>query len=184
MTGFRPTRLFLYLAFFHYLMVLSGFAHAQRPYLDQEVRVEGLPSLMAVSQDPRTVLLTSLDTILHDSQVCCGKDSALEDSLNSADPARDATGRSVAEPAIRRAAVAEPAARRTHRGAAVTKTPACAPADRRGAVASGRRIGMAWVLGTAGARAGNEHPREPNFSALSKTEHRMPLGAQRAREEQ
>jgi hypothetical protein len=41
---------------------------------------------MAVSPQPFYVLLTSLDTVLHDKDVCCGKDSALEDSLKSADP--------------------------------------------------------------------------------------------------
>ena len=42
---------------------------------------------MARSHDPSDVLLTSLDTILHDREVCCGKDSALEDSAQRADPA-------------------------------------------------------------------------------------------------
>ena len=32
------------------------------------------------------VLLTSLDTVFHDREVCCGKDSALEDSAQAADP--------------------------------------------------------------------------------------------------
>jgi hypothetical protein len=52
----------------------------------EEVRVSGLPSLMARSHDPSDVLLTSLDTILHDRGVCCGKDSALVDSAEKADP--------------------------------------------------------------------------------------------------
>jgi len=52
----------------------------------QEVRVSSLPSLMARSHDPSDVLLTSLDTILHDKSVCCAKDSALEDSAQKADP--------------------------------------------------------------------------------------------------
>jgi hypothetical protein len=52
----------------------------------QEVRVDGLASLMARTHDPSDVLLTSLDTIFHDREMCCGKDSALEDSALRADP--------------------------------------------------------------------------------------------------
>ncbi len=48
--------------------------------------MSGLPSLMARSHDPADVLRTSLDTIIHDRGVCCGKDSALEDSVEKADP--------------------------------------------------------------------------------------------------
>jgi hypothetical protein len=51
-----------------------------------DVRVEGLASLMARTQDPSDVLLSSLDTIFHDREICCGKDSALEDSALRADP--------------------------------------------------------------------------------------------------
>jgi hypothetical protein len=54
------------------------------PY--QETRVGGLPALMARSHDPSDVLLTSLDTVLHDRSVCCGADSALGDSAEKANP--------------------------------------------------------------------------------------------------
>ena len=67
-------------------LAVPGFASGQIPYLDQEVEVHNLPSLMARSHDRFEVLLTSLDTVLHDRDVCCGKDSALEDSLQAADP--------------------------------------------------------------------------------------------------
>ena len=87
MTGFRPTRSFLLATLLVSFSLLSCLAFGQLPYLDQEVRVQGLPSLMAVADDPRTVLLTSLDTIIHDREVCCGKNSALDDSLVSVDPA-------------------------------------------------------------------------------------------------
>ena len=53
---------------------------------NQEVRVRQLPSLMAHSEDPSDVLLTSLDTVFHDREVCCGKDSALEDQATRVDP--------------------------------------------------------------------------------------------------
>ena len=67
-------------------LVLGSFSPGQVASADQELRVHHLRALMSVSQDPSYVLLTSLDTILHDKSVCCGKDSALEDSLKTADP--------------------------------------------------------------------------------------------------
>src|SRR5216684_1850528 len=63
------------------------FAQVQTYPSIQEVRLSGLRSLMARTHDPSDVLLTSLDTIIHDRSVCCGKDSALEDSAKKADPA-------------------------------------------------------------------------------------------------
>jgi hypothetical protein len=60
--------------------------HTQILNQDQEVEVHGLASLMAQTKDPSDVLLTSLDTIFHDKEVCCGKDSALVDSASAADP--------------------------------------------------------------------------------------------------
>jgi hypothetical protein len=66
--------------------VLGSFSPGQIASQDQELRVHHLHALVSVSQDPSYVLLTSLDTILHDKSVCCGKDSALEGSLKSADP--------------------------------------------------------------------------------------------------
>jgi hypothetical protein len=55
-------------------------------YTDLEARVTDLPSLLAKSHDPVDVLPTSLDTIVHDRSICCGRDSALEDSVEKADP--------------------------------------------------------------------------------------------------
>ena len=52
----------------------------------QEVRVSGLPVLVARSHQPTDVLLTSLTTIVHDQSVCCGRDSALTDDAERADP--------------------------------------------------------------------------------------------------
>lgn len=62
-------------------------ASAQTYYTPEEVRVSGLPTLMARNHDPSNVLLTSLDMIIHDRNICCGKDSALEDSAERSDPA-------------------------------------------------------------------------------------------------
>lgn len=55
-------------------------------YPDQSLGVHNLPSLTSRTHDPTDVLLTSLDTILHDRELCCGKDSALVDSAQAADP--------------------------------------------------------------------------------------------------
>lgn len=61
-------------------------AYGQQMYVDLEDHVTGLSSLVANSHDPAIVLPISLDTILHDPSICCGKDSALEDSVERADP--------------------------------------------------------------------------------------------------
>ena len=61
-------------------------ANGQQMYTDLEARVSGLPSLMAKSHDLEDVLPTSLDTILDDRSICCGRDSALEDRVARADP--------------------------------------------------------------------------------------------------
>lgn len=65
---------------------LSGIALGQLLNVDQEMNVRELPSLVAPSRHRADVLLTSLATIIHDPEVCCGKDSALEDSAQAADP--------------------------------------------------------------------------------------------------
>lgn len=67
-------------------LALNGFAHGQHTYNPDAVRVNDLPKLMARTSEPSDVLMTSLDTILHDREVCCGKDSALEDGVQRADP--------------------------------------------------------------------------------------------------
>jgi hypothetical protein len=67
-------------------MLIAGYAaHGQTYATNQEVHIAGLPSLVARSHSPSDVLLTSLDTLLHDRSICCGKDSALEDSVEKAD---------------------------------------------------------------------------------------------------
>ena len=53
---------------------------------NQEVRVPQLPALMARTHDLSDVLLTSLDIVFHDPGICCGKDSALADRAQTADP--------------------------------------------------------------------------------------------------
>jgi hypothetical protein len=51
---------------------------------NQEVIVANLPLLTAPSAEASAVLATALETILPDRDVCCGKDSGLEDAVLSA----------------------------------------------------------------------------------------------------
>jgi len=57
----------------------------QQLYTDLEARGSDLSPLQAKSPDPTDVLAASLETIPHHQNVCCGKDSALEDSVARAD---------------------------------------------------------------------------------------------------
>jgi hypothetical protein len=61
-------------------------APAQVLNIDQQIEVADLPSIVSPSRHSSDVLVTSLATIFHDPEVCCGKDSALEDSVERADP--------------------------------------------------------------------------------------------------
>lgn len=72
-------------------ILASGFAvcccaEGQILFQDQEAHVHNLPSLTARSGDTSDILLTSLATVFHDRNICCGKDSALQDSALAADP--------------------------------------------------------------------------------------------------
>ena len=67
-------------------LALGCAVQAQVLYQDQVIEVRDLPSLAARSLHSSDVLLTSLDIIIHDREICCGKDSALEDSVAAADP--------------------------------------------------------------------------------------------------
>jgi hypothetical protein len=69
------------------LLLAGSLAHGQDYPITQEVHVTGLRVLIARTHEPSDVLLTSLDTIIHDRSVCCGKDSGLGDSAERADPA-------------------------------------------------------------------------------------------------
>lgn len=55
-------------------------------YQDQEIEVHDLPWLMACLHDPRHLLLTSLDRVFQDREVCCGHVTTLGDSARRADP--------------------------------------------------------------------------------------------------
>jgi len=86
MTGLRPSQPSFRVLVFATCIVTCCSAFGQQMYTDLEARVSGLPSLMAKSHELADVLPTSLDTILHDRSICCGRDSALEDSVARADP--------------------------------------------------------------------------------------------------
>lgn len=60
-------------------------AYCETYYRDYEVQVPNLPSVVSRTHDPSDVLLASLTTVFHDPEICCGRDSALEDSAEAAD---------------------------------------------------------------------------------------------------
>jgi len=53
---------------------------------NQDVHIDDLPTLKAQPPDRAGVLQASVETILHDKDLCCGKDSALGDAVSAADP--------------------------------------------------------------------------------------------------
>jgi hypothetical protein len=67
-------------------LAVGCLAHGQIFYPNHEIQISDLPSLTAKSKDAPEVLATSLQVIFRDEGICCGKDSALEDSLQRANP--------------------------------------------------------------------------------------------------
>lgn len=67
------------------LAVLCGITSAQTIYPEEEIHVHNLPSLTARSHNSEEVLLASLEMVIQDKEICCGKDSALQDSALAAD---------------------------------------------------------------------------------------------------
>ena len=67
-------------------LAVCCFAPAQVAYQELEVRVHDLPLLTARLKHASDVLASSLEIVFDDKQICCGKDSALEDSVQSSDP--------------------------------------------------------------------------------------------------
>ncbi len=65
------------------LVLATGLAQSQI----QASHVQNLPVRTAASRDSAAVLAASLETILNDSEVCCGKNSSLGDIVQGADPA-------------------------------------------------------------------------------------------------
>jgi hypothetical protein len=76
-----------------FLAFVSGLALAQdvppRTFIshpNQEIRVHGLPSLVAGSKDASDVLATALAIVFNDKDLCCESNSALGDRLPQSDP--------------------------------------------------------------------------------------------------
>ena len=61
-------------------------AHGQDYNPNKQVRISDLPSLTAKSRDASDVLAASVEIIFRDKEVCCGKNSALEDDVQRPDP--------------------------------------------------------------------------------------------------
>lgn len=67
-------------------LALCCLAYAQVSYPDKEIHIHDLPSLTARSTHAPDVLAASLEIVFNDKEVCCGKNSALEDSVQASDP--------------------------------------------------------------------------------------------------
>ncbi len=67
------------------LLGLCLVSDGQVYYPNQEVHINDLASLKAKSDTPSDVLLTSLEIVLRENQICCAKTSALVDNAQSAD---------------------------------------------------------------------------------------------------
>lgn len=67
-------------------LAVCCFAYGQFAYPEKEVRVHDLPSQTARSTHSSDVLAASLEMVFNDKEVCCGKNSALEGSVQSSDP--------------------------------------------------------------------------------------------------
>ncbi|HXJ86917.1 MAG TPA: hypothetical protein VMS18_08890 [Candidatus Binatia bacterium] len=67
-------------------LALSCIAYGQVTYPDKTIHVHDLSSLAARSAHASDVLAASLEIVFNDKEVCCGKNSALEDSVQSPDP--------------------------------------------------------------------------------------------------
>jgi hypothetical protein len=68
-----------------FCLAVGFFAFGQEYYPNKEVRIADLPTVTAKSKDASDVLAASVEIILRDKEVCCGKNSALEDDVQRAD---------------------------------------------------------------------------------------------------
>lgn len=76
----------LALCSFVVFVCLSVCALGQIYYPNTEVHISDLLSVTAKSKDPSDVLAASLEIIIRDKNVCCGRDSALGDAVQRTDP--------------------------------------------------------------------------------------------------
>ena len=75
------------------LILSSDVAHGQQDvppahvfHPDQVVEVPNLRARVASASDATAILSAALETIISDPELCCGKDSGLEDVIQSASP--------------------------------------------------------------------------------------------------
>jgi len=66
-------------------LAACSFAGAQDYHATKEVRISDLPSLTSKSRDRSDVLAASVQIIFRDKDICCGRNSALEDDIQRAD---------------------------------------------------------------------------------------------------
>jgi len=67
-------------------LALCCFVAGQDVYPEQQVGVHDLPLVTARTTHAPDVLAASLEIVCHDKEVCCGKNSALVDAIEAADP--------------------------------------------------------------------------------------------------
>jgi hypothetical protein len=65
---------------------LWGLASGQAESGELEVHVSDLPTLTARSPHASDVMFTALEIVFHDKEICCGRNSALDDSVQALDP--------------------------------------------------------------------------------------------------
>jgi len=85
-SSFRSAFPTLAVAVAGFCFVVSYFSFAQEYYPNKEVRIADLPSVTAKSRDASDVLAATAEIIFRNKDICCGKNSALEDDIQRADP--------------------------------------------------------------------------------------------------
>jgi hypothetical protein len=65
---------------------LCGLSSGQAQPGELEVHVSDLPALTARSPHSSDVMFTALESVFHDKEICCGRNSALDDSVQTPDP--------------------------------------------------------------------------------------------------
>ncbi len=67
-------------------LAVGCLAYGQYYFPNKEIRIGDLPALTAKSRDLSDVLAASVEISFHDKEICCGRNSALEDDVQRADP--------------------------------------------------------------------------------------------------
>jgi hypothetical protein len=72
----------------HFILTLAlcTVALAQTSYLPQQIHVHDLPPITSPTPHASDVLAISVAIVFHDKELCCGKNSALIDAVEAADP--------------------------------------------------------------------------------------------------